>query len=120
MAEKALDKMSKKQLEAYARKELGVELDRRHSKKQLLSKVLEILEEETVSDTEEVEETEINVLPKMAPSVKDIRKHIEEASGLRRDASMVWGVIKDSDHSDDDIRAIVKSFKFDELLGEIS
>ena len=110
MAEKALDKMSKKQLEAYARKELGVELDRRHSKKQLLSKVLEILEEET----------EINVLPKMAPSVKDIRKHIEEASGLRRDASMVWGVIKDSDHSDDDIRAIVKSFKFDELIGAIS
>jgi hypothetical protein len=36
-----LDKMSKKELESYARKELGLELDRRQSKKQLLERVKE-------------------------------------------------------------------------------
>lgn len=40
-----LEKMSKKQLETYARTELGVELDRRHNKKQLLAKVLDLVEE---------------------------------------------------------------------------
>ena len=39
-----LGKMSKKQLESYARKEHGVELDRRHSKKQLLAKVQGLVE----------------------------------------------------------------------------
>ena len=43
-----LGKMSKKQLEAYARKEHGVELDRRHSKKQLLAKVQGLLEDQEV------------------------------------------------------------------------
>ena len=43
-----LGKMSKKQLESYARKELGVELDRRHSKKQLLAKVRELSEDQEV------------------------------------------------------------------------
>ena len=49
-----LEKMSKKQLEAYARKELGVELDRRHSKKQLLAKVQGLLEDQE-------EEVEVSV-----------------------------------------------------------
>ena len=34
-----LEKMSKKQLEAFARKEFDVELDRRHNKKHLLATV---------------------------------------------------------------------------------
>jgi len=34
-----IDSMSKKQLEAFARKELDIELDRRHNKKDLLKRV---------------------------------------------------------------------------------
>ena len=40
-----LGKMSKKQLEAYARKEFDVELDRRHNKKHLLATVQELMED---------------------------------------------------------------------------
>ena len=114
-----LGKMSKKQLETYARKELGVELDRRHSKKQLLAKVQEL------SEDQEVEEKVVEVLappvvtPKAAASSVDVRKHIKEISGTRRDAATVWSVITDG-HTDDDIRVIVKSLQFDTLLGEIS
>ena len=113
-----LGKMSKKQLESYARKELGVELDRRHSKKQLLAKVLDLVEDQEVE--EEVEVIKPPVTPKATSSSVDVRKHIEKISGERRDAATVWGVIKDSDHTDDDIKVIVKSLKFDTLLGEIS
>ena len=60
------------------------------------------------------------ITPKAAASSVDVRKHIEEVSGIRRDAATVWSVIKDSGHTDDDIRVIVKSLKFDTLLGEIS
>ena len=114
-----LGKMSKKQLEAYARKELGVELDRRHSKKQLLAKVRELSEDQEVEE-KEVEVLTPSVTPKAAASSVDVRKHIEEVSKTRRDAATVWGVIKDDKHTDDDIRVIVKSLKFDTLLGEIS
>ena len=61
-----------------------------------------------------------SVTPKASASSVDVRKHIEEISGTRKDAATVWSVIKDSEHSDDDIRVIVKSLKFDTLLGEIS
>ena len=112
-----LDKMSKKQLEAYARKEHGVELDRRHSKKQLLAKVQELSEDQEVE--EKVEVLAPPVTPKAAASSIDVRKHIEKISGTRRDAATVWSVITDG-HTDDDIRVIVKSLQFDTLLGEIS
>ena len=116
-----LGKMSKKQLETYARKELGVELDRRHSKKQLLWEVQELLEDRPL--VEEVEEVEVLtppvVTPKASTSSIDVRKHIEGISGTRRDAATVWSVITDG-HTDDDIRVIVKSLKFETLLGEIS
>ena len=116
-----LGKMSKKQLETYARKELGVELDRRHNKKQLLWEVQELLEDRPL--VEEVEEVEVLtppvITPKAAASSIDVRKHIQKISGTRRDAATVWGVITDG-HTDDDIRVIVKSLKFDTLLGEIS
>ncbi len=59
------------------------------------------------------------VTPKAAASSVDVRKHIEEVSSSRRDAATVWSVITD-EHTDDDIRVIVKSLKFDTLLGEIS
>jgi len=114
-----LGKMSKKQLESYARKEHGVELDRRHSKKQLLAKVQELSEDQKVEE-KAVEVLTPPVTPKAAASSVDVRKHIEEVSGIRRDAATVWSVIKDSGHTDDDIRVIVKSLKFDTLLGEIS
>ena len=115
-----LGKMSKKQLETYARKELGVELDRRHSKKQLLWEVQELLEDRPL--VEEVEEVEVltpPVTPKAFTSSIDVRKHIEKISSTRKDAATVWSVITDG-HTDDDIRVIVKSLKFETLLGEIS
>ena len=59
------------------------------------------------------------VTPKASTSSIDVRKHIKEISGTRRDAATVWSVITDG-HTDDDIRVIVKSLKFDTLLGEIS
>jgi hypothetical protein len=59
------------------------------------------------------------VTPKVSTSSIDVRKHIKEISGTRKDASTVLGVITD-EHTDDDIRVIVKSLKFDTLLGEIS
>ena len=59
------------------------------------------------------------VTPKASASSIDVRKHIEEISSTRKDAATVWSVITDG-HSDDDIRVIVKSLKFDTLLGEIS
>ena len=113
-----LGKMSKKQLEAYARKELGVELDRRHSKKQLLWEVQELLEDQPLVEEVEVLTPPV-VTPKASTSSIDVRKHIEGISGTRRDAATVWSVITDG-HTDDDIRVIVKSLKFDTLLGEIS
>ena len=113
-----LGKMSKKQLESYARKEHGVELDRRHSKKQLLAKVQELSEDQEVEE-EVVEVLAPPVTPKASASSIDVRKHIEKISGTRRDAATVWSVITDG-HTDDDIRVIVKSLKFETLLGEIS
>ena len=40
-----IDSMSKKQLEAFARKELNIELDRRHNKKRLLNQVRKLIKE---------------------------------------------------------------------------
>tara|TARA_B100000929_G_C15412075_1_gene388320 strand:- start:151 stop:426 length:276 start_codon:yes stop_codon:yes gene_type:complete len=59
------------------------------------------------------------VTPKASTSSIDVRKHIKEISGTRKDASTVLEVITD-EHTDDDIRVIVKSLQFDTLLGEIS
>ena len=59
------------------------------------------------------------VTPKAAASSIDVRKHIEEISGTRKDAATVLEIITDG-HTDDDIRVIVKSLQFDTLLGEIS
>ena len=59
------------------------------------------------------------VTPKVSTSSIDVRKHIEKISSTRKDAATVWSVITDG-HTDDDIRVIVKSLKFDTLLGEIS
>ena len=59
------------------------------------------------------------VTPKASISSIDVRKHIEEISATRKDAATVLGVIT-AEHTDDDIRVIVKSLQFDTLLGEIS
>jgi|TARA_R110002096_G_scaffold146555_2_gene305163 hypothetical protein len=58
-----LDNMSKKQLEAYARKELDIELDRRHSKKDLLTivksklKSVPSITEEPITDSKSAVES---------------------------------------------------------------
>ena len=53
-------------------------------------------------------------------TVSPARKHIESLSKKRRDAVVVWGMIKDGNHSTDEIKAICKDKGFDTLLGEIS
>ena len=108
-----LGKMSKKQLESYARKEHGVELDRRHSKKQLLAKVQGLGKEE------------VEVLKPPAPKPEVPKstinmKHLEELKELRRDASIIWNEIQDKDLTDEDIREVIRSHNFGTLLGEVS
>ena len=111
-----LGKMSKKQLESYARKELGVELDRRHSKKQLLAKVRELSE-----DQEEVVEVLKSPAPKPeAPKESTIMKHLEELRMVRRDAAVIWEEIQDKDLNDEDLRELMRQHNFGTLLGEVS
>ena len=111
-----LGKMSKKQLESYARKELGVELDRRHSKKQLLAKVRELSE-----DQEEVVEVLTPPAPKPeVPKESTIRKHLEELHLLRRDAAVIWEEIQDKDLNDEDLRELMRQHNFGTLLGKVS
>ena len=47
------------------------------------------------------------------------RKHIESLSKKRRDAAVTWGMIKNGNHSDAEIKEIVKDKGFDILLGEL-
>ena len=55
-----------------------------------------------------------------ASSAKSSAKlHIESLSKKRRDAAVVWGMIKDGNHSTDEIKAICKDKGFDTLLGEL-
>ena len=119
-----LGKMSKKQLEAYARKELGVELDRRHSKKQLLWEVQELLEDRPL--VEEVEEVEVLTppapKPKASHSSTNMRTHIEKFSGERRDCATIWLLIKDGTKytTDEEVLDLIKVKQYETLLGEIS
>ena len=52
-------------------------------------------------------------------TVSPARKHIESLARKRRDAAVVWGMIKNGNHSDAEIKEIVKDKGFDTLLGEI-
>ena len=63
---------------------------------------------------------------KAVKSVKEVKKvsssaksHVESISQTRRDAAVVWGMIKNGNHSTDEIRAICKDKGFDTLLGEL-
>ena len=47
------------------------------------------------------------------------KSHIESLAHSRRDAAVVWGMIKDGSHSDAEIKEICKSKGFDTLLGEL-
>ena len=115
-----LGKMSKKQLETYARKELGVELDRRHSKKKLLWEVQELLEDRPLVE-EEVVEVLTPPAPKLeVPKESTIIKHIERLYPLRRDAAVIWKEIQDKDLTDEDLRELIRSHNFGTLLGEVS
>ena len=108
-----LAKMSKKQLESYARKEHGVELDRRHSKKQLLARVQGLVEKKVEVLKPPAPKPEV-------PKESTIKKHLEELRMLRRDASVIWDEIQDKDLSDEDIREVIRSHNFGTLLGEVS
>ena len=112
-----LDNMSKQQLEAYARKEHGVELDRRHTKKQLLAKVQGLVEKEVEVVTPPAPK------PKASRSSTNIRAHIEKHSGVRRDCSAIWTLIKDESSiykTEEEIKTLLKAKGYETLLGEIS
>jgi imidazole glycerol phosphate synthase subunit HisF len=47
------------------------------------------------------------------------RSHVESLAHSRRDAAIVWGMIKNGSHSDAEIKEICKSKGFDTLLSEI-
>ena len=113
-----LGKMSKKQLESYARKELGVELDRRHSKKQLLAKVQGLLEDQEVE--EKVEVVKPPAPKPKAPKESMIIKRLGELKELRRDAAVIWDEIQGKDLNDEDLRELMRQHNFGTLLGEVS
>ena len=52
-------------------------------------------------------------------TVSPARKHIESLSKKRRDAAVTWGIIKNGNHSTDEIKEICKEKGFTQLLGEI-
>ena len=47
------------------------------------------------------------------------RDHIESLAKQRRDAAVMWGMIKDGNHSTDEIKTICKEKGFDTLLDEL-
>jgi len=65
------------------------------------------------------EKVEEKVEKVASSATSSARSHIESISKLRRDGSVVWGMIKDGNQSTEEIRAICKEKGFDELLGEI-
>ena len=103
-----LGKMSKKQLETFARNELGIELDRRHSKKQLIATVENHLESSQ---------------PEGSDDLSLVRQYIKDLSGLRRDAAIIHEIIKDDKEddygTDDEIRELISRKEFTQLLGEL-
>ena len=115
-----LGKMSKKQLETYARKELGVELDRRHSKKQLLAKVQELSEDQKVEEVEKVEVLKPPAPKPEVPKESTIRKKIEELRLIRRDAATILEEINEKDLTDEDIREVIRQHNFGNLLDKVS
>jgi|TARA_Y100001949_G_scaffold72690_1_gene61698 hypothetical protein len=52
-------------------------------------------------------------------SSSSAKSHVESLAHSRRDAAVVWGMIKDGSHSDAEIKEICKSKGFDTLLGEL-
>ena len=69
-----------------------------------------------VSKTEKVEKKVVKAVSSAKSSAKS---HIESLSKQRRDAAVVWGMIKDGNHSTDEIKAICKEKGFDTLLDEL-
>ena len=53
------------------------------------------------------------------PKESTIRKKIEELRLMRRDAATIWEEINEN-HSDEEIKELVRSKNFGTLLGEIS
>ena len=60
--------------------------------------------------------------PKVSRCSSNIRSHIEKHSGVRRDCSTIWRLIKDGTKytTDEEILDLIKAKQYDTLLGEIS
>jgi len=111
-----LAKMSKTQLETYARKVFDVELDRRHTKKQLLAEVQELVEKEVEVLTPPATK------PKASPSSINVKDYIEKHSGEQRDCATIWRVINNNPKytTDKEILDLIKLKEYITLLGEVS
>jgi len=53
------------------------------------------------------------------PKESKIRKHLEKLRLVRRDAAIIWEEINEN-HSDEEIRELIRSKNFGTLLGKIS
>ena len=53
------------------------------------------------------------------PKESTIRKKIDELRLVRRDAAVIWEEINEN-HSDEDLREIIRSHNFGTLLGKVS
>ena len=56
--------------------------------------------------------------PGASSAKSSAKSHIESLAHSRRDCAVVWGMIKDGNHSIDEIKTICKEKGFDTLLGE--
>ena len=54
------------------------------------------------------------------PKESKIRKHIENLSGERNDASIILREINDKDLTDEDIREVIRQHNFGNLLDKVS
>ena len=54
------------------------------------------------------------------PKESKIRKHLEGLRMQRRDAAQIWDEINNKDHTDEDLRELMRQHNFGTLLGEVS
>ena len=59
--------------------------------------------------------------PKLeVPKESMIKKRLENLSGERSDAPIIWAEIKDKDLSDEEIREVIRQHNFGNLLDKVS
>ena len=78
-------------------------------------KAVKSAKKESKSHASEVKEA-VKEVKKVSSSA---RSHIESLARSRRDCAVMWGMIKNGNHSDTEIKEICKEKGFNDLLGEL-